>query len=154
MEIKLSQGRVAIVDEIDYEYLNQFKWYFKSEYAVRNDYINGIRTTVRMHRIIMNCTESICEVDHIDFNKLNNRRYNLRICTRSENMINKIKSGLYSSNYKGVSFNKDKNKYIARVKKNGKSIFLGLFESEIEAALAYDRAAKNLFGEYAYLNFF
>jgi len=93
-EIKLTQGKFAIVDDADYNWLNQWKWYAKicsngkRIYVARFQRINGKPTTIYMHRIITNCPEDK-EVDHINGDSLDNRRKNLRIVTRSENSNNR-----------------------------------------------------------------
>lgn len=89
-------------------------------------------------------------VDHINGNKLDNRKSNLRICTDAENARNSSKK---SGNFKGVQWRSDKHKFRARIMDNGKEIFIGYFTNEIEAAKAYDTKAKELFGEFARLNF-
>jgi hypothetical protein len=158
-EIKLSQNGkkyglyVALVDDEDYEYLNQWKWFVypegKTFYAMRNIYINNKCKQLRMHRIILNV--SIGEIiDHKDHNGLNNQRNNIRVCTFTENTINTIKAKS-KSQYWGVRIKKN-NKYLSRIKSNYKVFNLGTYETEKEAALAYNRAAKIHHGEFAKQN--
>lgn len=153
-EIKLSQGRVALVDDLDYEILNQIKWYaakYKfTSYAVCHESIT--RKTIQMHRLIMN-TPSDMQVDHIDHNGLNNQRINLRNATKRQNSMNKNKHK--ESILKGVhcSVKNGKHYFYAQIGVNYKHINLGVFETAINAARAYDEAAKKYHGEYANLNF-
>jgi len=105
-----------------------------------------------MHRAIMNPPDGTV-VDHINRNSLNNRRCNLRICTQKENLRNGRPSRRSTSRFKGVYFDKQTRKWIAKIGYNGKTIHLGSFEDEVEAAKAYDRKAYELFGDFAYLNF-
>jgi len=154
--IKLTQGKWALVDDSDFERLNQWKWFADKQgntfYAVRNSAtINGKQTRIRMHRVIMNTHEGM-ETDHADRNGLNNQKHNLRICTKSQNRMNRKKYVKNSSKYKGVTWAKYAKKWRARIQINIKAIFLGHFLLEEEAALAYNKKAKELFGEFAYLN--
>ena len=92
-------------------------------------------------------------VDHIDGNGLNNRKSNLRVCTQAQNSLNSRPRRNSSSRYKGVSFYKRDKIWQAQIFYNFRTINIGRFDDEIEAALAYDRKAAELFGEFAYLNF-
>lgn len=143
---------VAAVDDSDYEYLNQFKWYArkckKTFYAERSIKVNGKFTNQSMHTLIMNTPEGM-EVDHVDHIGLNCQRLNMRICTHSQNCMNRINRGL--TKYKGVCYNGSRVRCVIYLRK--KQIHLGYFKTEIEAAKAYDSKAKELFGEYANLNF-
>lgn len=149
--IPLPQNKFAIVDEADFEWLNQWKWsYSSSGYAYRHQYGMGRIITIRMHRLIMSTPDKM-ETDHINGNKLDNRRANLRICTKSKNNMNR-KSTVGSSKYKGVCWDKNKCKWLTRIKINGKQIFVGRFANESEAAKAYNEMAKKLFKDFARLN--
>jgi hypothetical protein len=146
-EIKLINGLIALVDDADYEYLNQFKWRLRHGYVARTNYINGIRHDITMSREIMQ-TPVGYDCDHKDHNKLNNQKSNLRNCTRSQNNMNQ--KLLEGRTYKGVHYN---GKYIrARIKIDGETIHLGYFATEKEAAIAYNTGALKYFGEFAYLN--
>lgn len=155
--IPLTQGRMAIVDDKDYEWLNQWKWYVYKKrhtyYAVR---MTGFRPQkqIFMHRLILNPPDGF-ESDHINHNGLDNRRANLRACTRSQNQQNKKAKLGVTSQYKGVHYRlgKLKKHWIAQIQINKKSIYLGYFKNEIAAAKAYDSKAVELFGDFAYLNF-
>ena len=149
--IALTRGKFAMVDAADYEWLSQYKWSATSSglntYACRN--VRG--KIVLMHRFIMKAPKGMV-VDHIDGNGLNNCRSNLRICTHSQNMCNsRIRSG--SSQYKGVCYERRSGRWVAHIACEGQSYHLGTFDSEIEAARAYDRKAIELFGQFARLNF-
>lgn len=128
--IALTQGRFAIVDAADYDWLIRYKWradkHYRTWYAMRSE----DRTTVSMHRQIMKVPEGLV-VDHIDHNGLNNRRSNLRVCTRSQNQCNQRRFG-GKSKYKGVTWLRHTKKWAAKV---------------------YDRKASELHGEFAHLNF-
>lgn len=157
-EIVLTQGMVALVDDIDFEYLNQWKWYAaklgkhsNTLYAVRADYKNGKRM-VLMHREIMGATDPKIFCDHEDRNGLNNQRSNLRIATNSQNNCNSKKYKKSYSQYKGVSWEGDRNKWKASIRKDYKLFNVGRFKTEEEAALAYNYAAIKYHGEFANLN--
>jgi hypothetical protein len=152
--IPLTKGRFALVDDADYEWLNQKKWCLKSvgskEYAAAN-FWNGKGNVVTMHRYILG---KACEgkmVDHKDGNGLNNQRSNLRPCTHSENMRNVKKPSVNTFPYKGVR--PQGRGWRADMSCNNKTIYLGTFDGVEEAARAYDKKAKELFGEFARLNF-
>jgi hypothetical protein len=152
-EIQLTQGQVAIVDDADYEWLSQWKWHVNSNgYANRTEHQSSKATTISMHRLITDAPKGM-DVDHIDGNPLNNQRSNLRIATRTENQRNQraVRGG--SSQYKGVHIHRQTGKWEARIKVNRQGIYLGLHSSEIDAARAYDEAARKYFGEFAKTNF-
>jgi len=159
-QIPLTQGKFAIVDDEDYERLVAMgKWYFMSNgYAVRTERYkreNGKFSyrQIRMHREIMGLYfGDKIEVDHINNNRLDNRRCNLRACSKSENNRNASLRKDNLCKFKGVSFNISSKKYRARIKFNKKNIHLGCFQNIIEAAAAYNAAALKYFGEFAKLN--
>jgi len=149
--IPLTQGKLAIVDADDYDWLSKYKWYGARAggkfYACRSIK----QRTIGMHREIMGEPKGMF-IDHRDGNSLNNRKSNLRICTPAQNVLNRGCMG-GSSGYKGVSSLKKLNKWKAEITFKGRRIHIGHFEDEIDAAKAYDKKAKELFGEFAYLNF-
>lgn len=155
-EIELTQGKVALVDDEDYEYLSQFKWCAHKNgntwYATRLVYENGNKSSITMHRAITQVAKGMV-VDHINHNGLDNRKENLRTCTKAENSRNRIKGfTTKSSKYKGVYFYKPRNKWKARIITKREYKYLGLHQTEEAAALAYNQAAKELHGEFALLN--
>ncbi|GAJ01158.1 unnamed protein product [marine sediment metagenome] len=153
--IALTQGKVALVDDADFEWLNQWKWYaFKDPrvyYARRNSYENGKVCTIQMHRAILNPPLG-SDSDHINGNGLDNRRTNLRVCTHAENCQNRRKPTGCSSRYKGVSWRKRTRKWRAYIWINGRQKQLGCFDEEEEAARAYNKEALEQFREFAQLN--
>jgi len=152
-EIPLTQGKVAIVDDDMFEELSKFTWFCHSNgYAARHICCKGKQRTVWMHRVIAETPDDM-ETDHINGNKRDNRRSNLRRCFPVENRRNmKIRTD-NSSNFKGVSWFERDNKWSARIGIGGKRIHLGLFENILDAARAYDKAAREQFGEFARTNF-
>ena len=150
-EIPLSQEKVTLVDDDDYEHLNQWQWSFSKGYARCGIYRNGKRRMIAMHRIIMKAPIGM-HVHHINDNGLDNRRLNLQLCTREEHQRTRRKQNGFSSRWKGVSWHKIKGKWQAQIKIYGKSYYLGYFDDEIDAAGAYNQAALRFFGEFAWLN--
>ncbi len=152
-EIKLTKGYVAIVDDEDFERINQDKWFviIKKERvcAARKSY-KPIKKTIYMHKEII-VTPKDLEIDHINRNALDNRKENLRVATSAQNNWNRRAANNKSSKYKGVRFNTGK--FVATIAANKRVFHLGRFKSEIEAARAYDKKARELHGAFAYLNF-
>lgn len=149
----------ALVDDEDFEWLNQWKWRLdkgSTFYAVRTESINGVQRKIRMHREIMKVIDSSIFVDHIDTYGLNNLKNNLRLCTNAENAKNrKSQKNKTTCQYKGVTFRKFKDStscWIAYISINGKTKHIGCFKNKIEAALAHNEAAKKYHGEFARLN--
>lgn len=155
--IQLTQGQVALVDDEDYEILSQLKWSAHKQknnyYAISSCYcyLTKKRHHLIMHRVIMGCKKGK-EIDHIDHNGLNNQKCNLRFATRSQNQQNRRPTNKSLSAYKGVCWNKKVNKWQADITLSGKLIRIGFYDTEIKAAQAYNEKAKELFGEYAYIN--
>lgn len=144
--------QIVTVDDKDYEKFKDMRWHVgKNGYAVSTKYIRGSgrknqkNQSIYLHRLIMDCPESMV-VDHINGNKLDNRRENLRICTQRENMVN---CGLLKNNtsgVKGVSWSKASNKWEAFIHFNNKKIYLGVFKDKEEAIKKRDKEFNNYFG--------
>ena len=157
--IQLTQNRCAIVDDADYERLNKFKWYAHKNgntfYAIRKGTKDesGKQEMIYMHRFLLGLNPNDPrQGDHRNHNGLDNRQGNLRIVSNRQNHQNSIPQINCSSKYKGVSWNKSCHKWLARIRIKGKLAYLGRFDNEIEAAKAYDNAAREHFGEYAEIN--
>jgi len=150
--IPLTRQKFTIVDTEDYYWLSQFKWHAvfagKSFYAIRT--CKG--KSIKMHREIMTAPSHLF-VDHIDHNGLNNCRSNLRLCSQAQNSRNTAPRKGGTSRYKGVCWDKDKEKWLATIQFNRKIYKLGHFTDEIAAARVYDERAKELHGDFACLNF-
>lgn len=156
MAIPLSKGLFALVDGKNFEWLNQWKWCVlkirNTFYAVRAIDKWPKQHIVYMHRQILNVPKEI-QTDHRNHCGLDNREYNLRICTITQNQQNQTPQKGKTSKYKGVSWNNRDKKWVAQIRNNRRLIYIGYFDNEIEAAEAYDGKAKELFGEFAYTNF-
>lgn len=141
IEIPLTQGKVALVDNEDYYWLNQWKWSahynYTKWYAVRND--KG--KIVKMHRLIISAGIGD-EIDHKDGDSLNNCRSNLRFVTRAQNLQNRRANRNSTSQYIGVYWENYTSKWCAAIKKDGKTKKIGRFDSEEDAARARDQVAK------------
>ena len=157
-QITLTQGKVALVDDDDYVWLNQWKWcakpghhtFYAAHYVRVAKYKHRFE---KMHRLILGLQESDKQqVDHVDGNGLNNQRSNLRICTITQNNQSRRKRKVGTSKYKGVYWHQRDHKWQSRITVNKKRIQLGCFDSETDAAIAYNRAALKCFGEFVVLN--
>lgn len=157
-EIPLTQGKVAFVDDQDYDFLMQWKWRAakttgsRTCYAARHVMLDGNRySTLYMHRAIL-APENGVQVDHINGDGLCNLRSNLRMCTLTENARNKppFKNG--SSKFKGVSWHKNIRKWMAKIRCGDNQMHLGYFDSESDAALAYNKMASEIQGDFARIN--
>lgn len=156
-EIPLSQGKFAIVDAADYEWLMQWNWHAEKQgnlwYARRNIKLaNGRWSSAKMHRDIMGVTPGVT-VDHKDGNGLNNTRGNLRPCTQAQNVYNQSLRSDNISGFRGVSWRADRKRWRAIIQVDGKQRNIGLYPSAEDAARAYDEFAKRIYGEFAKLNF-
>jgi len=147
--IPLTLGKVAIVDDEDFEHLNQFKWSAIKDgniFYARRRTING--STKSMHREILFPLPGF-HADHINGDGLDNRRRNLRIVTNQKNQMNRGAQKNNKLGVKGVSFHSRKKKYQSQIKANGKVIALGYFKTVSEASDAYKKASAKFFGIYA-----
>ena len=161
-EIFLTQGKIAIVDEADYELVNSLKWYYAARtgrfkhlpgYAVRNwRFEDGSRRTVFLHDFLMGSKPGQ-KVTFINSETLDCRRENLRFATKVEIQRHQRIQTNKSLQFKGVDFNKKANVFRARIQISGKTHMLGFFPTDVEAAQAYDAAARKHFGELAAVNF-
>ena len=152
--VPVGKSHSAFVDDADYARISLYRWHPVNGYA-RTWVIgrDGKRHSLRMHRLIMDPPDHL-EVDHWDRNRLNNVRSNLRVCTHAQNSRNGggVKS---TSKFKGVSLSGDsfrKKPWKCEIRVGGKKIYLGRYSSEAEAAAAYDIAAEEHFGQFAFLN--
>ena len=158
MKIELTQGKWAVIDEEDYDMLEQHTWraqnWGSGFYAVTNiRAVDGRQRILSMHRLLLGLQRGDPrEGDHINHDTLDNRRSNLRVCTRAQNQYN-YRSNRGASQYQGVTHLNRKTPWQATIQINGKHLYLGVFASEIAAAEAYDAAAKKYFGDFAHLNF-
>lgn len=159
-KIALSQSMEALVSDKDYDFLNQWTWYANNTgwgiYAARN----GSRKaqskedhTIYMHYVVAERMGIVGRADHEDRNGLNNQQENLRAATPTQNNANTGLRSTNSSGYKGVSYDRQKNYWQARIRVEKRQAFLGYFDSPIKAAKAYDAAAKRFYGKFAVLNF-
>ena len=155
-QIPLSRGLFALVDDSDYEELAKHKWHTTRQvncfYARRNVYTKRKPKGILMHRAIMGDITGV-SYDHIDGNGLNNQRNNLRVASYVQNSQNRAKKVNCISKYKGVTWHVPNQKWVARVGGDKKRYCVGYFYDEVEAAKAYDKKARELFGEFARLNF-
>lgn len=158
-QIPLTQNQVAIVDDSDYDELSKYRWFADKQrggnfYAARKSPMkNGSRFRILMHRQILRLKKGDNrEGDHRNHNTLDNCRSNLRACSHSQNMGNRLGSLNKTSKFKGVHFEKDRKKWCASICLNKKMKNLGRFIEEKHAALVYNKAAKKYFGDFAYLN--
>ena len=159
-EIVLTQGKTAIVDDGDFEWLSQWKWYayynkFRDRWEPRRNYgRRPNRTTIRMYRAIMDCVSGDGKiVDHINHNALDNRRSNLRIATHSQNIAHQ--KGAQKGNacgLLGINWREKSQRFVARIQKDKKIFYLGSFPTAEEAVIARDMAAKMHHKEFATLN--
>ncbi len=163
--IPLTLGKFAMVDDEDYEWLNQWKWHAHYNrhghypYAQRVFIVNkkltwrwrGNQQIIFMHRVILNTPAGLF-TDHIDRNTLNNQRKNLRICSTSQNSMNSKMKKNNTSGFKGVDFHKRNKRWRVTIQLNEKRYFIGNFKNKIEAAQSYNEAALKYHGEFACLN--
>jgi hypothetical protein len=148
-EIPLTQGKVALVDDEDYPHLSAFKWHLNAGYAARSHPWDGKRRRTFMHDQLLPAPPGFF-TDHRNRNRLDNRRENLRISTRSQNAANRRLPRTNTSGFRGV--HRSGRGWAATITCAGKHYYLGTFDTPEEAATAYDKKALELFGEFASLN--
>lgn len=152
LEINLNSNIIKI-DLEDLSLFEKYTWYISEGYAM-----SGGNPTILLHRLILGYFGDL-NVDHINRDRLDNRKENLRICTACQNHMNKgkkthkISTAKKWSPYKGVRWHKNKNMWMTDITVNKKTHYIGLFHNEVEAAKAYDKKARELHKEFAYLNF-
>lgn len=157
-QMMLHSGECILLDSEDYQKITKWKWQLSpTGYVARSTCYKTKRKRIYLHRVLTNCPADKV-VDHINKNKLDNRKCNLRICSQRENTV--ANNGWTNAQipYKGVTYMSSSGKKIltkfrARIYANHKEINLGVYNSAVEAAQAYDQAAKIIHGEYAKLNF-
>ncbi len=162
-KVQLTKGYVALVDDQDYERVAQYKWFANEvkckgvQYAVYAQRTvkrcDGTRTSLMLHRFILEVIDPKIEVDHEDADGLNCQRYNLRKATHTQNQHNQGKQHRNTSGFKGVYKHAKNKNWIAQIRDRGKTKHLGCFNSAKEAAKAYDEAARRFYGKFAVLNF-
>lgn len=142
--------RLALVDDEDYERIMQYKWRLHSNGYVCASECRALgHTTILMHRLVLRASGG--EIDHIDHDKFNNQKSNLRFCTHSQNHANMM--GFRSTGFKGVSWSKTHGLWQSQITVQGKNHHLGFFGAPEEAARVYDEKAREFFGEFARTNF-
>ncbi len=157
IEFKLMGGQITLIDREDVSKMEGYNWRIQTGKGGKI-YVVGYPVgfwsqLILLHRFILNPPKHL-DIDHRNGNGLDNRKSNLRICTRSQNLANQVRqSRSKTSSYKGVYLSKKDGVWVSKIKTNGHRIFLGRFNSEFFAALAYDKAAKEIFGEFARPNF-
>lgn len=159
-KVPLSQGYEALVDDRDYERVARFNWFVcikphsRIIYGQRAErFGGGRRKTILLHRFILGIADSKIFVDHINHDGLDCRRSNLRACTMSQNCRNRRKTiHKATSGFKGVSFDTESGKWLSQLWIGKRNKKLGRFQTELEAAKAYNEAARQLHGPFAFLN--
>jgi HNH endonuclease/AP2 domain len=148
--IELTRGRATIVDDEDFEYLAQWRWHYTTVgYAMRSGKKGGKSFKVSMSRQIMAAPKDL-EVDHINGDKLDNRRENLRLCLPEENIRSRGPNKNNTSGYRGVTYSKKERKWLAQITFQRKLTRIGVFESPEEAHEAYKVAALKLHGDFIF----
>ncbi len=163
MELKTKNGYTFYIDDEDVAIVSKYKWYgytpkryrkdggvsYYKPFIQANDRANS--STIRLHRLVMNAPKGT-EIDHIDGDRCNNRKRNLRCCTGLQNKRNRSKNTNNTSGFKGVTWHKKAGKWEAQLQRGARHSYLGLFERREEAARAYNKAALEWHGEFAKLN--
>ncbi len=153
VQIPLTSGKAALIDAVDYPKICGYKWRFHSGYARAFKYNPSTQKNdaIHMSHLIMPCPPGM-EIDHINRDRLDNRKCNLRVVTRSQNCANRGSFKNSVSQYKGVHWNKKMELWEAAIRKDGIQTAIGAFNDEVAAASAYNDYARKMWGEYAALN--
>lgn len=152
-EIPLGHGKFAIVDDDDFERLSKFKWHMGGTYAMRKRWVQGKTVSILMHRDVLPPRPGM-RTHHINENRLDNRRSNLTHCTPSEHVYIHMPQGKNpTSRFRGVTLIRKTKRWVAQIYCKRERFHLGCFGGEEEAARAYDKKARELFGEFARCNF-
>lgn len=154
MELTLLRGEITLIDDSDAEWASKYQWRLSHQgYAVRSEQTKAGYREVSIARELLNAPSGF-EVDHINRDRLDNRRCNLRLVTKQQNQMNRSKLSGTTSRFIGVYIHRGRKKmWDSRITIGGRIIWLGSYYDETEAALAYDNMAKKMKGEYANLNF-
>jgi len=148
-QIPLTKEAFALVDDEDYDHLIQYSWHLHSAgYAVCKVYKNSKAIPIYMHRLIRNIENKKIQIDHIDGNRLNNCKENLRLSNVQTNQRNRGKQKNNKSGFKGVYWHKETNKFRAQIVINKTPIHLGLFSTAQQASEAYETKAREVFGAF------
>lgn len=157
IESKKHGNHFVLIDDEDYDRIKSFNWFIvrmrNSFYAIRNNWVNGKNKAILMHRFLLDIKSGSIG-DHKNGNTLDNTKENLRLCTNTENIVNSGMRKNNTSGFKGVHFvnERRRKKFLAKIRANGRNVYLGHFKYAIDAAIAYNNAAVRLHGEFANLN--
>ena len=153
IEIPLTQGKVALIDEEDFDLVTGYRWHtrkhggkYYAQATVRLD--NGMQTTIKMHRLIFGLSDPKTHTDHINGDGLDNRRENLRAASCAQNQYNRGAQVNNKSGYKGVYWDRRRGKWVATIKVNRKTNYLGCHATPKAAHMAYCKAAIEMHGEF------
>ena len=152
--IPLTKGAFALVDDEDYDGFSRHRWHLQSAgYAARSS-PRPCRGYILMHRQILGAPDHL-EVDHLNRTRLDNQKTNLRLCTRTQNAVNLPALGGHGSKYKGVCWDKSRKNqpWMAKMSIGNRTVHIGRFVTEVDAAMAYDHRARRVRGQFASLNF-
>ncbi len=147
--IQLTLGKVALVDDEDYDRLNQLRWH--ANWTGRKWYAHRGNKPICMHHLILDVDEGM-EIDHRNGDGLDNRRQNLRVCTTQQNNFNRTVNKNNKLGIKGVSWHSQTKKFRAQIMCSGERIYIGGFDTAFSADVAYREAEKRYFGEFARIN--